>query len=99
MRQQAANALMRFHGRLADNALLRSMKQENLTARAWSLHVIAERGQSEDALDVVPILEDQNRSVRLSAVRTLYRLGQASTIAPVRMFMRDPDVHLRGAAS
>ena len=99
VRQQAADALMRFDSRLADNALLVSMKQESPTAKAWSLHVIAERGQLETALDVVPILEDPNRAVRLSAVRALYRLGQSSAIAPVRMFMRDPDVHLRGAAA
>lgn len=103
VRQQAADALMRFDSRLADNALLNSLKQENPTARVWSLHVMAERGQSdtapETALDVVPILEDESRSVRLSAVRTLYRLGQATAIAPVRMFMHDQDEHLRGAAA
>ena len=51
------------------------------------------------ALDVVPILEDESSSVRLSAVRTLYRLGQVVAIAPVRMFLHDPNEHLRGAAA
>jgi len=47
---------------------------------------------------VVSILEDDDRSVRLSAVRTLYRLGESSAIFPVRIFLSDPDVHLRWAA-
>lgn len=98
VRQQAADTLVGFDSHLADNTLLLSLKQKNPTARAWSLHVIAERGQVDAALDVVPILEDDDRSVRLSAVRTLYRLGKSSAILPVQMFIRDPDVDLRGAA-
>ena len=99
VRQQAADALMRFDSRLADHALLQSLKQKDPTAKAWSLHVIAGRGQPDMALDVVPILEDESSSVRLSAVRTLYRLGQVAAIAPVRMFLHDPNEHLRGAAA
>lgn len=98
VRQQVADTLVCFNSDLVDNALLISLKQKNPTARAWSLHVIAERGQDDVTLDVIPILEDHDRSVRLSAVRTLYRLGESSAIFPVRMFMRDPDVHLRGSA-
>ncbi|MDP6102654.1 MAG: HEAT repeat domain-containing protein [Dehalococcoidia bacterium] len=99
VRQQAADALMCFDSRLADNALVQSLKWGNATAKAWSLHVIAGRGQPDLALDVVPILEDEGRSVRLSAVRALYRLGQAAAIAPVSMFLHDSDEHLRGAAA
>ncbi len=97
--QQAAAAMMRFDSRLADTALLDSLKQRETTARVWTLHVMAGRGRPESALDVVPILEDESRSVRLSAIRALYRLGQTEAIAPVRMFMRDNSEHLRGAAA
>ena len=99
VRQQAADAVVRFDSRLANSALRKVLQGDNPMAKAWSLHAIAQRGDPESALDVVPILEDESRAVRLSAVRTLYRLGQSSAVAPVRMFMRDPDEHLRGAAA
>ena len=45
------------------------------------------------------MLEDESRPVRLSAIRTLYRLGQAAAAAPVRMFLRDNNENIRGAAA
>lgn len=99
VRQQAADSLMRFDSRLTDRALRDNLKGGNPVARAWSLHVIGGRDNPDSALDVVPLLEDADRSIRLSAVRALYRLGQSAAVAPVRMFMRDPDEHLRGAAA
>ena len=99
VRQQAADAVVRFDGKLTNSVLRNALKGNNPLAKAWTLHVIAQKGDPDSALDVIPILEDGSRAVRLSAVRTLYRLGQATAVAPVRMFMRDPDEHLRGAAA
>ncbi len=99
VRQQAAEALMSFDDNMADTVLLDALKQKGPMGKSWSLHVIAGRGKYDLSLDVVPILEDEERSVRLSAVRTLYRLGQTNAIGPVRMFMRDPDKYMRGAAA
>ena len=99
VRQQSAEALMNFDNDLTDAILLKSLKQNGPIGKSWSLHVIAGRGKPDLSLDVVPMLEDEERSVRLSAVRTLYRLGQSDAIGPVRMFMRDPDKYMRGAAA
>lgn len=99
VRQQSAEALMNFDDDLTDDVLLESLKQHGPLGKSWSLHVIASRGKPDSSLDVVAILEDEERSVRLSAVRTLYRLGQSIAIEPVRMFMRDPDKYMRGAAA
>ena len=49
-------------------------------------------------MDLVPLLEDGERPVRLSTVRALYTLGQSEAIAPVRMFMNDSDEYMQGAA-
>jgi len=99
VRQQTADTLMRFDSDLVDEVLKDSMRSRNSLTKSWALHVMASRGNPTSAMDIVPMLEDENRPVRLSAVRALYRLGQTSSIAPVRMFIRDPDDHLRGAAA
>ena len=99
VRQQAAEALIYFEDDIVEAVLLKSIRQENVIGKSWSLHVIAERGNTNSVLDVISILEDDNMPVRLSAVRTLYRLGQSSAIAPLRMFMRDPEENMRGAAA
>ena len=99
VRQQAAEALVYFDDDIVDTVLLNAIKRDDIVGKSWSLHVMAERGNPSFALDVIPMLEDEERPVRLSAIRALYRLGQSDAIAPLRMFMRDPDENLRGAAA
>ena len=99
VRQQSAEALIYFDDDIVDMVLLNAIKRDDVVGKSWSLHVMAERGNPNFTLDVIPMLEDEERPVRLSAIRTLYRLGQSDAIAPLRMFIRDPDENMRGAAA
>jgi len=99
VREQAADALLCFDIELTHSILRQILKNGNAIARVWAIHVMAQGERPEAALDVLPSLEDSHRSIRLTTVRTLYRLGHPTAIAPLRTFMNDPDEHLRGAAA
>jgi len=88
-----------FEHELVDAALLRALHASQPLVRAWSLFVLARRGEAEISLDALPLLEDPSRAVRLMAIRALARLKHPAAAAPLRMVLRDRDEHIKGAAA
>jgi len=99
VREQASEALAGFGSDLADEALRAALLSSSPVGRAWAIHTIGRRTKSGNSFDIIPLLEDENRSVRLSAIRSLYKLRSTEALRPIMMFMNDSDEHMRGASS
>ena len=99
VREGASDALAGFDSELADDVLRSALASSSPVGRSWAIHTMGRRTEFGDSLDIIPLLEDENRAVRLSAVRALYRLGGPEAVRPIMMFMNDKDEHLRGASS
>ena len=100
VREQSSKAIAHFNGSAADETLLTLLNHKDSQVRAWSIYTMTKRPSgSIQSMDFLPMLEDEARSVRITAVRALYALGDPAYLEQARMFINDPDVHMRGAAN
>ena len=100
VREKSSEALANFQGTAANDFLLNLLNHKDSQIRAWSIYTITKRPSPDlESMDLIPMLEDESRSVRISAVRALYKLGDKDHLEQARMFINDPDIHLRGAAN
>lgn len=100
VREQSSNAIAHFDGVAADETLLTLLNHKDSQVRAWSIYTMTKRPyDSIQSMDFLPMLEDEARSVRITAVRALYALGDPAYLEQARMFINDPDIHMRGAAN
>lgn len=82
-RDAARDALQRIHGSTADEALLAHIRRADVDEKAEILLTLGDRGDKQVTSLVLQYARDNEQSVRLAALASLYRLAAPETLSPL----------------